>query len=152
MGKDCPPFRITGTPNHVSEFFGAVDVRLRIVRGRTASAGAAISVLILILVFAWLRSRSEEERSPTPKSAEAEYLLSFGRELCNSVRSSLESLPSHDRRTVEKGLRNLEIALEALEKAVGSPAERVAAEHVVAVLRETTSGDIPKTEGLGEHK
>ncbi len=83
---------------------------------------------------------------------DAVMLLAYGRELIDTVRSSLETLPSQDRGIVEAGLNRLDSAWKELKQTRERNEDTTAAtDRFVSLLHEMTSGDIPIQKGMKEH-
>ena len=108
-----------------------------------------ITGLLFLLLAAFLLFQSPARHDVLSRSDDAVLLLTYGRELIDTVRASLETLPSQDRGVVEAGLDRLESAWKELRQIQGRNGDTTAAtDRFLSLLQEMTSGDIPVRKGL----
>ena len=108
-----------------------------------------ITGVLFLLLAAFLLFRSPARHDVLAESDDAVLLLTYGRELIDTVRASLETLPSRDRGVVETGLNRLESAWKELQQIRERNGDTTAAtDRFLSLLQEMTSGDIPVRKGL----
>ena len=108
-----------------------------------------ITGVLFLLLAAFLLFRSPARLDVLAESDDAVLLLTYGRELIDTVRASLETLPSQDRGVVEAGLDRLESAWKELRRIRERNGDTTAAtDRFLSLLQEMTSGDIPVRKGL----
>ena len=108
-----------------------------------------ITGVLFLLLAAFLLFRSPARHDVLAESDDAVLLLTYGRELIDTVRASLETLPSRDRGVVETGLNRLESAWKELQQIRERNGDTTAAtDRFLSLLHEMTSGDIPVRKGL----
>lgn len=108
-----------------------------------------ITGVLFLLLAAFLLFRSPARHDVLAESDDAVLLLTYGRELIDTVRASLETLPSQDRGVVEAGLNRLELAWKELQQIRERNGDTTAAtDRFLSLLQEMTSGDIPVRKGL----
>lgn len=103
----------------------------------------------MLLLAASLLFQSPARIDVLEQSDDTVTLLTYGRELIDTVRASLETLPSRDRGIVEAGLDRLDSAWKELKKIRERNGDTTAAtDRFLSLLQEMTSGDIPVRKGL----
>ena len=108
-----------------------------------------ITGVLFLLLAAFLLFRSPARHDVLAESDDAVLLLTYGRELIDTVRASLETRPSRDRGVVETGLNRLESAWKELQQIRERNGDTTAAtDRFLSLLQEMTSGDIPVRKGL----
>ena len=108
-----------------------------------------ITGVLFLLLAAFLLFRSPARHDVLAEFDDAVLLLTYGRELIDTVRASLETLPSRDRGVVETGLNRLESAWKELQQIRERNGDTTAAtDRFLSLLQEMTSGDIPVRKGL----
>ena len=108
-----------------------------------------ITGVLFLLLAAFLLFRSPARHDVLEQSDDTVLLLTYGRELIDTVRASLETLPSRDRGVVETGLNRLESAWKELQQIRERNGDTTAAtDRFLSLLQEMTSGDIPVRKGL----
>ena len=108
-----------------------------------------ITGLLFLLLAVFLLFQSPARHDVLEQSDDAVLLLTYGRELIDTVRASLETLPSKDRGVVEAGLDRLESAWKELRRIRERNGDTTAAtDRFLSLLQEMTSADIPVRKGL----
>ena len=108
-----------------------------------------ITGVLFLLLAAFLLFRSPARHDVLAESDDAVLLLTYGRELIDTVRAFLETLPSRDRGVVETGLNRLESAWKELQQIRERNGDTTAAtDRFLSLLQEMTSADIPVRKGL----
>ena len=128
-------------PSHVGpQAFRRMKISRRIV---------LITGVLFLLLAAFLLFQSPARHDVLAESDDAVLLLTYGRELIDTVRASLETLPSRDRGVVETGLNRLESAWKELQQIRERNGDTTAAtDRFLSLLQEMTSADIPVRKGL----